>query len=67
MVGKINRMERNGTWPWSHGSYLSIIGPMRAFVFFALGCLGEEATNIMWTGKCADSLAGNKKWSLLVS
>lgn len=61
MVGKTNRMERNGPWPWSHGSYLFIIGPMGAFVFKALGCLGEEVqiTNIMSTGKSAESLSHN--------
>lgn len=53
-----------GLSPWSHGSYLFIIGPMGTFVFFALGCLvggvggGVKEENILWTDKCADSLAG---------
>lgn len=53
-----------GLGPLSHGSYLFIIGPMGAFVFFALGCLDGEVqtTNILWTGKSADSLVGNESF-----
>ena len=50
MVGKTNRgWNEMGLGPWSHGSYLFIIGPMGSFVFFALGCLDGEAetTNIL--------------------
>lgn len=64
MVGKTNRgWSEIGLGPWSHGSYLFIIGPMRTFVSFALGCLDGEVqtTNILWTGKSAESLVGNEK------
>lgn len=64
MVGKTNRgWSKMGLGLWSHGSYLFIIGPMGTFVFFTLGCLDGEVqtTNILWTGKSSDSLAGDEK------
>lgn len=58
-----------GLGPWSHGSYLFIIGPMGTFVFFALGCLEGEAqtTNMLWIGKSADSLGPVKKSGVFAS
>lgn len=57
------RVKQNGTWPWSHGSYLFIISPMGTFVFFCLRMFRwGEADNkyyIMWTSKSADSLASH--------
>lgn len=70
MVGKTNRgWSEMGLGPWSHGSYLFIIGPMGTFVFFALGCLDGEVqtTIILWNGKSADSLVGSENSGVFLS